>query len=86
MKSTTITIRIEEETKNKLEYLAKATKRTKSFIAAEAIREYLSGNEWQTIEIEKAVGKADSGNAKFYPNEEVVDWLESWGTEQEKDI
>jgi len=39
--STTITIRLEEEVKDRLDRLAESTNRSKSFLAAEAIREFV---------------------------------------------
>ena len=45
--STTMTIRLEEDTKARLDALAESTNRSRSFLAAEAIREYIALNEWQ---------------------------------------
>src|SRR3954469_19924099 len=47
MASTTFTLRVETEMKKRLEKLAKSTGRSRSFLAAEALREYLDVNEWQ---------------------------------------
>ncbi|HLY56315.1 MAG TPA: ribbon-helix-helix protein, CopG family [Stellaceae bacterium] len=57
--STTMTIRLESEVKERLDRLADATRRSKSFLAAEAIREFVEINEWQIREIESAIGEAD---------------------------
>ncbi|MBI3801032.1 MAG: ribbon-helix-helix protein, CopG family [Deltaproteobacteria bacterium] len=46
-----MTIRVDNKTKQRLEKLAEATARTKSFLVAEAIRSYLDLNEWQIKEI-----------------------------------
>jgi len=40
-----VTIRIDEKTKEKLDNLAKATARTKSYIVGNAIKELLGTNE-----------------------------------------
>ncbi len=58
--STTMTIRIEDEVKNRLDSLAESTSRSKSFLAAEAIREYVDKNEWQISEIQSALSEADA--------------------------
>jgi len=42
--STTMTIRVEDEVKDRLDRLAESTQRTKSFLAVEAIREYVALN------------------------------------------
>jgi predicted transcriptional regulator len=57
--STTMTIRLEEDTKARLDALAESTNRSRSFLAAEAIREYIALNEWQIGEIQTALGEAD---------------------------
>ena len=48
MSSTTVSVRIDPVIKKRLEKLAKSTGRSRSFLAAEAINEYLDLNEWQT--------------------------------------
>ncbi|MBC7700202.1 CopG family ribbon-helix-helix protein [Aquabacterium sp.] len=60
--STTMTIRLEDDVKNRLDQLAQATRRSKSFLASEAIREFVEANEWQIGEIQAALGEADAGD------------------------
>jgi len=60
--STTITIRLEDEIKQRLDHLAEATQRSNSFLAAEAIRQYVENNAWQIEEINAAVREADAGD------------------------
>lgn len=67
--SEVMTVRVEPEVRQRLEKLAKATARTKSFLAAEAIRLYLDINEWQIGEIENGLREADAG--MFASDEEV---------------
>ena len=57
-----ITVRVDAETKKKLEKMAQATARTKSFLIADAIEEYLSVNEWQIEAIEEGIQQADEGH------------------------
>jgi predicted transcriptional regulator len=47
MSSTTVSVRIDPASKKRLEKLAKSTGRSRSFLAAQAINEYLDLNEWQ---------------------------------------
>jgi RHH-type rel operon transcriptional repressor/antitoxin RelB len=75
--STTITIRLEPELKSRLDQLAEATHRSKSFLAAEAIREFIELNEWQIQEIKAALKEADEGD--FASDEEVNTVLSKWG-------
>ncbi|TSA16434.1 MAG: ribbon-helix-helix protein, CopG family [Betaproteobacteria bacterium] len=60
--STTISIRLDETVKERLDHLADATHRSKSFLAAEAIRAYVDLNEWQIGEIKSALQEADAGD------------------------
>ena len=67
--SEVMTIRVDRKTKSRLEKLAKAMERTKSYLAAEAIRAYIDLNEWQITEIRAALKEADAGD--FATEEEV---------------
>ncbi|MBE0549066.1 MAG: ribbon-helix-helix protein, CopG family [Rubrivivax sp.] len=52
--STTMTVRLDDDVKDRLDVLAEATQRSKSFLAAEDIRAYVENNEWQIGEIRAA--------------------------------
>ena len=56
-----LTVRLDARSKKRLEKLAGSTARTKSFLAAEAIRAYLDLNEWQVAEIKKGIEEAKRG-------------------------
>ncbi len=45
LQSTTMTIRLDSELKSHLDKLFVATRRSKSFLAAEAVREFIELNE-----------------------------------------
>lgn len=81
----TLSVRIQPEARDQLEELASATGRTKSFLAAEAIENYLSTQRWQATEIKKSLKKANSKKAIFIAHEKVSSWLNSWGQENEED-
>ncbi len=83
--STMLNLRIDDETKEKLDQLAKSTARTRTHLVRKAIDEYLEANEWQIQEIEKAVKQADRPDAGFIDHEKVAAWLDSWGTENEQE-
>jgi predicted transcriptional regulator len=61
--TTVITTRIGASLRAKLEALARSTKRSKSFLAAEAIAAYVELNEWQIGEITAGIKELDSGEA-----------------------
>jgi RHH-type transcriptional regulator, rel operon repressor / antitoxin RelB len=56
-----VTVRLEPELRQRLDRLAKAQRRSRSFMATEAIREYVRVNEWQIEETQKALAEADRG-------------------------
>jgi predicted transcriptional regulator len=62
MPSSTFTVRVDAAVKKRLEKLAKNTGRSRSFLAAEAIEEYLDVNEWQVAGIKRAIESADRGD------------------------
>jgi RHH-type rel operon transcriptional repressor/antitoxin RelB len=74
--STTMTIRLEGEVKDRLDQLAASTQRSKSFLAAEAIREFVENNEWQIAETRAALAEADAGD--FASDEDVVAVARKW--------
>jgi RHH-type transcriptional regulator, rel operon repressor / antitoxin RelB len=74
--SEVMTIRVDRKTKTRLEKLAKAMERTKSYLAAEAIRTYIDLNEWQIAEIKAALKEADAGD--FATPEEVEKVMNKW--------
>ena len=76
--SATMTIRLETGLKDRLEKLAEATQRSKSFLAAEAIRDFVDVNEWQVGEIREALAEADRGD--FASKERVEEVFRKWGT------
>jgi RHH-type transcriptional regulator, rel operon repressor / antitoxin RelB len=74
--SEVMTIRVDRKTKNRLEKLAKAMDRTKSYVAAEAIRAFVDLNEWQIAEIKTALKEADAGD--FASEKEVQAVMRKW--------
>jgi RHH-type transcriptional regulator, rel operon repressor / antitoxin RelB len=82
MSSTTVSVRIDAAIKKRLEKLAKSTGRSRSFLAAEAINEYLDLNEWQVAGIQTAVASLDRG--KGVPHTRVKKWVNSWDSKKER--
>ena len=72
--SANMTVRLDDEVKDRLDRLATSTHRSQSFLAAEAIRAFVESNEWQIVEIEEALAEADAGE---YATERDVEALAS---------
>jgi predicted transcriptional regulator len=71
-----MSLRIPDEIADTLANLAKATGRSKSYLAVDALREYLAREAWQIEEIQKALKEADAGD--FASAEEVSAIAEKW--------
>lgn len=74
--STTMTVRLDDDVKDRLELLAEATQRSKSFLAAEAIREFVATSEWRITQIRAAVREADAGD--FASDRDVAALAKKW--------
>jgi RHH-type rel operon transcriptional repressor/antitoxin RelB len=71
-----LTLRLDGALRRKLDKLADATRRSRSFLAAEAIRDYVSLNSWQIEEIHKGLAEAERG--EFASENEVKRVAKKW--------
>ena len=71
--STTLSLRIDEDTKEGLEALAKRSRRSKSLLAAEAVASYVEAESWQLDET--AAGLDDLEQGRTVEHEGVAEWL-----------
>lgn len=81
--SVTLTVRLKATVKERLEAMATSTRRSKSFLAAEAIEEFVALNEWQIAQTRQAIEEANAGGP-FVSHEDMAEWLLSWGTVDER--
>ncbi len=79
MTKATLSFRTDEETKSRLDRLAGARRRDRSFLINEAIEQYLELSDWQEAQIRAGIEEADRGET--VPHEEVAAWLRSLGTD-----
>ena len=73
--------RVDAEIKKRLAKLAQSTGRSRSFLTAEAIAEYLNTNEWQVAGIKDALVSVEHEGT--IAHEDMEAWINSWGTESE---
>jgi predicted transcriptional regulator len=76
METAVLTLRINSLVKEKLDLLAEATHRSKSFLAAEAIDRYLETESWQIKEINLALQEADRGD--FASDDDVAELVKKY--------
>ena len=79
--TTTVTVRVPAALKNRLDKLADATSRSRSWLAAHALQVYVEDQEWQLATIRKGVKDLEAG--RVVPHERVARWLRSWGKKRE---
>ncbi|MCM5555214.1 CopG family ribbon-helix-helix protein [Pleomorphomonas sp. NRK KF1] len=58
---TAFTVRLDDEKTRKLDQLASKLDRSRSYLAAQAIDDFLAREEWQIAEIEAGLAEADQG-------------------------
>ncbi|TRO79096.1 CopG family ribbon-helix-helix protein [Trichloromonas acetexigens] len=76
-KQTLVSVRLSDPVAERLENLAHATNRSKSFLAAQAIEEFLALQEWQVAAIKEGIDAADRG--ELVSHDEAVAELSRWG-------
>lgn len=74
--TTTITIRVPMDVKKRLDQLAKATARSRGWLAGQALAEYTENQAWQIAEIKKGLAEADAGD--FASDAEVRKVFNKW--------
>ena len=78
----TITAWIAPGLVGKLDALARDTSRSEASLVREAIAAYVERETWQVAHIKADLAEAQRGDLGI-PHEDMVRWMESWGTDQE---
>ena len=77
MTAKTINVRLPEALYEQIEALAKATARTKSFLAIDALTHYVESESWQIHDIHEGIKEADAG--EFATDEQVKALFDKYG-------
>ncbi|AOF93155.1 CopG family ribbon-helix-helix protein [Sinorhizobium sp. RAC02] len=67
---TAFTIRVPDEVADRLNQIAQKLDRSRSYMAAQAIEDFVSREEWQLAEIEAGIAEADRG--EFASDDDVA--------------
>jgi predicted transcriptional regulator len=67
---TAFTIRVPDEVADRLNQIAQKLDRSRSYMAAQAIEDFVSREEWQLAEIEDGIAEADRG--EFASDDDVA--------------
>ena len=68
--SAAFTVRLDEATLDALDALAEKTERSRNWLVAKAVEDYVALNAWQVAKIEAGIAAADRGD--FASDEELV--------------
>lgn len=75
----TVTARLDMDTQAQLEKLAAATSRSRSWLVAEAVKQYVAEQSWQVEAIQEGIRQADAG--AFASEAEVTEAFARWGVD-----
>lgn len=81
--SSVVRVHVPARVKSRLVKLSKATARSQSQLALDAIQSYLEVVDWQMQAIEKGIADANAG--RLVSHDKVERWLASWGTKDESE-
>lgn len=79
-----VSIRLDEEVLSSLDQLAEITDRSRAWLMGYAVEQYVQREAWQAEAIKKTLVKVQQGDAQFVSHESVTDWLQHWGTKNER--
>jgi predicted transcriptional regulator len=75
--ATLISVRVSNDIAQRLTDLADATGRSKSYLAEQALEEFIAHQEWQVKAIQQGIRQADTG--KLVEHKEALKILSKWG-------
>lgn len=82
MASTPFSIRIDDKVRADLEKICDLTDRSKAYITAKAIEEYVERNSWKVEALKRAKQQADKG--EFISHDAMGAWINSLDTDDER--
>ena len=77
-------IRLPEDVRIQADKLAKLTDRSRSYVVAEAVRQYTAERLVYLQELDEAVTSIDT--QPTYDLKDVRAWMQTWGTDDEKPL
>lgn len=74
-------VRLPDETRMGLAYISEATHRSQSSVAGQMLEEEVEKRSKKLRAIQD--GKEDIKSGVFHSGEQIIEWLDSWGSENE---
>jgi predicted transcriptional regulator len=78
------TVKLEPLTKKKLTHLSKVKSRSTHWLMKKAIDDYVEKEERKEQLREESLARWEAESGNVIKHEEVTQWLDSWGTKDEK--
>ena len=80
-------VRMPDDLMHKLEGIAEKLRRSKGWIINDAVRHYVEQAEKQAAMLEETQqALADIKSGRVVDGDAVMDWLDSWGAEEERKV
>jgi predicted transcriptional regulator len=76
-KSAPVSVRLQPALNDQVAAIATALDRPKSWVIEQAVKDYVSLEQWRLAAIDEGVKAADEGSVASH--EDVVAWVRSWG-------
>jgi predicted transcriptional regulator len=80
--SSTFSVRLPDDLRQAVDKYAELTDRSRAFVVKEAVSAYMEDQSAYLAAIDEAL--AEEEEAGFVSGEAVLEWLESWGTDNVK--
>jgi predicted transcriptional regulator len=80
-KSAPVSVRLQPMLNDQVAAIAAALDRSKSWVIEQAVKDYVSLEEWRLAAIDEGIRAADEGRVANH--EDVVAWVRSWGQPSE---
>ena len=77
--TTTMTIQLDPDLKQRLDRLAAANQQSSDALASDVLKDFVELNEWQSQELQDAIKEADRG--EFATATQVKETLGKWGVD-----
>ena len=77
--TTTMTIQLDSDLKQRLDRLAAANQQSSDALASDVLKDFVELNEWQSQELQEAIKEADRG--EFATATQVKETLGKWGVD-----
>ena len=75
-KTAPVSVRLPEALNEQVTEVATALDRPRSWVIEQAVRDYVTVQQWQLIAIDEGIRAADAG--EVVGHEDVVKWVRSW--------